>query len=179
MEILVTALETGMSLPSPWLLDHASVLPAGRVLDLACGRGRHARWLARHGWQVLAVDRDAAVLQTLFGVTGLETRCCDLEGAEWPLSGERFDAVVVFNYLHRGRLAALPHLLRPGGVWLYETFMCGNERFGRPSCADFLLQPDELKHFALAAGMEVIAFEQGEVAVPRPACVQRLCARAR
>ncbi len=163
--------------PSPWVLAQAGLLPQGRVLDLACGRGRHARWLAANGWPVLAVDRDAQALAGLADLPGVETRCCDLEGERWPLAGQVFAGVVVTNYLFRPRLPSLAAMLRPGAVLIYETFMLGQARFGRPSNPEFLLAPDELYRWAIECGLDVLAFEQGEQSVPRPACMQRLCAR--
>jgi len=149
--------------------------PGARVLDLACGSGRHAHWLAGRGYAVHAVDRDAAALATLDGVPGVRTQALDLEGARWPLEGESFDAVVVTNYLFRPHFEALLALVRPGGVLIYETFMLGNARFGKPSNPDFLLQPGELLE-RVREGWSVLAFEQGEVSQPRPAVVQRVCA---
>ena len=67
------------------------VRPGGRVLDLACGSGRHVRWLASQGFALTAVDRDAAALQPLRSLA--RVLVADLEGAPWPLDGERFDAV--------------------------------------------------------------------------------------
>ena len=65
--------------------------------------------------------------------------------------------------------------MAPGGVLLYETFMIGNEAFGKPTNPDFLLAPDELRD-AVTGKLEVVAFEQGETLVPRPAVIQRICA---
>lgn len=163
--------------PSGWVRAHAHRLPPGRVLDLACGTGRHARFLAAAGWPVLAVDCDAAALQTLAGVAQVETRLCDLEGALWPLLGQRFAGVVVTHYLHRTRRAELMALVQPGGVLLYETFMAGNELLGRPSRPEFLLRTGELLDWAQEGGLEVLAYEEAQVRIPRAACVQRLCAR--
>ena len=121
----------GGGVPSDWVRRFAALVPVGaNVLDLAAGGGRHARWLAERGCRVTAVDRDAAALATMKGVAGIETRVLDLEGPDWPLGGEQFDAVVVANYLYRPRFAALFELVRPGGLLIYETFMLGNERFG-------------------------------------------------
>ncbi|MBV2265175.1 MAG: class I SAM-dependent methyltransferase [Thauera sp.] len=160
--------------PSDWVLRFSALLVDGaHVLDFAAGGGRHARWLAERGYRVTAVDRDAAALATMDGVAGIAARVLELEGADWPLGGERFDAVVVANYLYRPRLAELYELVRPGGVLIYETFMLGNERFGKPSNPDFLLRPCELLD-CLPEGWSVVAFEQGEV--ERPAMIQRLCA---
>jgi SAM-dependent methyltransferase len=167
-------------LPSPWIVRHAHLVPAGaRVLDLACGHGRHARLFAARGARVLAVDRDAALLSTLEGVSGIETRAVDLEAGGWPLAGARFDAVVVTNYLHRPLLPHLVEALADDGTLLYETYARGNEAFGRPARPDFLLEPGEL--LALATGRcTVVAFEQGIVADSgRRAVMQRLAAVGR
>jgi SAM-dependent methyltransferase len=161
---------------SAWVRRFAPLIDAGAVLDLACGSGRHARLLAAGGHPVLAVDRDATALASLAGVAGVTTLCADLEGDSWPFAGRRFAGIVVTNYLHRPLLPRLAEALADGGVWIYETFMQGNERFGRPSNPDFLLRPQELREAALAAGLTVVAFEEGEVAEPKPAMVQRLCA---
>ena len=104
------------------------------VADLACGHGRHARFLAGLGHRVTAVDRDAQALATLAGVAGVEPEQRDLEsGGAWPYAPARFDAIVVVNYLHRPLFAPLLDALRHDGVLIYATFASGNERIGRPS----------------------------------------------
>jgi SAM-dependent methyltransferase len=162
--------------PSPWVTRFAPMIPAGgTVLDFACGHGRHARLLARQGYRVEAVDRDAAALAQLADTPGITTRLADLEGDAWPYSPACFDGIVVTNYLYRPRLNDLLDTLKPGGVLIYETFMQGNEKFGKPSNPDFLLRPDELLD-VVAARFRIVAFEQGPVDQPRPALTQRLCA---
>jgi SAM-dependent methyltransferase len=146
------------------------------VLDLACGGGRHARLLAAHGHQVLAVDRDEAALSRLQGLPGIVTARLDLEGEHWSLAGQTFAGIVVTNYLWRPRLPDLLALLAPGGVLIYETFMMGNEAYGKPSNPEFLLQPGELRALAAAAGLREIAFEEGYTANPKPAMRQAICA---
>jgi SAM-dependent methyltransferase len=156
--------------PSAWVVRWAPLIARGRVLDLACGGGRHARLLADLGHAVTAVDRDA---QSITGVRFLQA---DLEdGSPWPLADERFQGVVVANYLHRPLFPRIAAALAPGGVLIYETFMLGNERFGKPSNPAFLLRPGEL--WAAFGGLHVIAFEQGLSLQPKAAMVQRLCAR--
>jgi SAM-dependent methyltransferase len=147
----------------------------GSVLDVACGGGRHARYLAAFGLQVLAVDFDAAALGSLNGVTGVRTETVDLEGAPWPYAGRRFDAVVVTRYLHRPLLVPMVEALAPDGVLIYETFAAGNERFGRPRNPEFLLQPGELLELARGR-LRVIAYEDLFVESPKPALIQRICA---
>jgi SAM-dependent methyltransferase len=162
--------------PSPWVVRFAGLFPAGgRILDLACGGGRHASFLAARGHPVEAVDRDAAALNGLQGIDGIATRQADLEGGPWPYFGQSFAGIVVSNYLFR---PLLPHLLRAlgeGGVLIYETFMVGNEHFGRPTNPAYLLRSGELLDL-VQRRLAVVAFEQGEVDQPKPAMVQRICA---
>jgi SAM-dependent methyltransferase len=147
----------------------------GRVLDLAAGSGRHTRLLLESGFAVCAVDRDISALLPL-AAYGCKVRQIDLETCDvWPL-GTGYDGIVVTNYLHRPLLPALAQALAAGGVLIYETFALGNERFGRPRKPDFLLRPGEL--LEVFAMLTVIAFEQGEVSVPRPAVIQRIAAVA-
>jgi SAM-dependent methyltransferase len=162
---------------SAWVVRFAPLVATGaRVLDLACGYGRHARFFAARGARVVAVDRDAAALATLAGEERIVTRALDLEAGGWPLPDERFDAIVVANYLHRPLFPFLLAALADDGVLIYETFARGNEAYGRPANPDFLLERDELLRFA-AGGLTVIAFEQGVVSTPEPgAALQRLAA---
>lgn len=165
-----------LAAPSEWVERWADRVPAGgRMLDIACGRGRHARYFAARGHRVEAVDRDPAILAALDGVPGVTTRCADLEGGPWPLEGERFAGIVVVNYLHRPLFPRLLAGLAPGGVLIYETFETGNERYGRPSNPDFLLRPGELLE-VVRGRLQVIAYEDLFVTTPRPAMVQRICA---
>lgn len=139
---------------SPWIRRFTPLIPAGAsVLDVACGQGRHMRWLAEQGHAVLGVDRSAEALQTAsqWG----DTLQADLEdGSPWPLPGRQFGAVVVTNYLWRSLFPALLASVQPGGVLLYETFAHGNASVGRPSSPDFLLQPGELLQVLHEAGQE-------------------------
>lgn len=163
--------------PSPWVCRFLPLIPSGgRVLDVAAGSGRHTRVLRGAGYQVVAVDRDTAALQTAFADdSSCEIKEIDLEdGGPWRL-GEGYGGIVVTNYLHRPVLPMLAAALAPRGVLIYETFMLGNERFGRPTNPDFLLRPGELLE-VFRGRLDVVAFEQGRVSVPRPAVIQRLAA---
>ena len=163
--------------PSPWVVRHAQSIPArGKVLDLACGSGRHARFLAGLGYPVLAVDRDAEALAGLSTIEGITTRLLDLEGEEWPLAGQVFDGIVVTNYLWRPRLPDVLALLAPGGALIYETFMVGNAAYGKPSNPAFLLLAGELRQLAAAAGLREVDYAEGYVASPKPAMRQAICA---
>jgi len=161
--------------PSPWVRRWAPLIPpGGRVLDVACGHGRHLRYLSSLGFAVVGVDRDEAALGALREIGGVEIHVADIEAGPWPFAPGEFDGVVVTHYLHRPLFADLVGALRPGGVLIYETFALGNERYGRPSNAAFLLRPDELLH--RVEPLAVVAFEQGLVSAPKQAVIQRVCA---
>lgn len=164
--------------PSSWVQRFAPVIPhGGTVLDFASGRGRHARLLATLGYHVEAVDRNTEALASLAGIAGITTREADLEDGSWPYGADCFDGIIVTNYLFRPTLDKLLSALKPGGVLIYETFMVGNELFGKPSNPEFLLRPGELLDVVRPA-LAVVAFEQGRVDIPNPAVMQRICAIA-
>jgi SAM-dependent methyltransferase len=162
--------------PSPWVCRHAALIRAdGEVLDLACGSGRHARWLLGQGFRVLAADIDVSRVEDLRGADRVEILQADLEVSPWPLAGRRFDGIVVANYLHRPHFGLLTAALREGGVLIIETFAAGNELLGRPRNPAFLLQPGELLD-AFAGTLQIVAYQHGREYAPRPAVRQRLCA---
>ncbi len=157
---------------SPWVRRWSHlVAPGASVLDLACGSGRHTRWFAGRGCHVTGVDRDAAALQALGGIA--ELIVADLEGAPWPLSGRKFDAVIVTNYLWRELLPRIVESLAPNGVLIYETFALGQASIGKPSNPVFLLHPGEL--LSVAMGLHIVAFEDGFESTPER-FVQRIVA---
>ncbi len=168
---------------SDWVVQHATkIKPGGRVLDYACGSGRHTIYLAKQGFQVLAIDRDSDSLAQIketqaqkYPDLTIDTLNLDLESANWNLTElGTFDGVVVTNYLYRPHLLKLPDLLKPDGVLIYETFALGNEAYGKPSNPDFLLKPNELLN--LAEKMRILAYEDRVVSSPKMACIQRVCA---
>jgi len=162
----------GTEAASAWVERWAHLVPeGGRVLDVACGRGRHMRFFAARGHSVTGVDRDAQAVASP-GDLG-EAVAADIENGPWPFAGRLFDAVIVTNYLWRPLLPAIVDCIAPGGVLLYETFAAGNETVGKPSRPDFLLRPGEL--LRACQSLRVIAYEDGFLAEPER-FVQRLAA---
>ena len=162
----------GTQPPSLWIQQWAHLIaPQGSVLDVACGAGRHMQFLAERGHAVTGVDRSPEALEAArpWGQAVL----ADIENGPWPFPGQRFDAVVVTHYLWRTLLPSLLDSLAPGGVLLYETFAAGNETVGKPSRADFLLQPGELLN--ASAGLRVVAYEDGYLEDPAR-FIQRIAA---
>lgn len=140
---------TRLPRPSTWFRWHAHrIAPGMRVLDLACGEGRHAIAAAMLGAQVVGVDRDEGRLATArelaaaHGVTA-DWQVVDLEGP-WPDLGS-FDAVLVFNYLDRARMPAIRDLVAPGGLLMMESFLTAQRELGwGPGSDHHLLRPGEL-----------------------------------
>ena len=161
--------------PSPWIVQWTGLVsPEAEVLDVAAGRGRHAHFFAERGHRVTAVDRDISRLEPHPAIEGLQA---DLEdGSPWPLPGRRFGAVIVTNYLHRPLMPALLDAVGPGGVLLYETFMIGQERFGKPSRPEFLLKDGELLEL-VRGRFSVTGYEARLISKPGMAMVQRIAAR--
>ena len=153
--------------PAAWLLEHANLLPkTGLVLDVACGRGRHALHLAAKGFRVRAIDHDPAALafvENAARTRGLRVDCAfvELETAPSPDLGEaEYDAVLVFNYLHRPLFPSLRNALRPGGLLFCETFTLAQAARGRPTNPAFLLHPSELP--GLVAPLTVLRSREGD-----------------
>jgi SAM-dependent methyltransferase len=167
----------GHGAPSPWLQRWAHLLPAGgTALDLACGSGRHLRWLAAQGLRPTGIDRDAAALAAVADLAQAGTAeliAADVENGPWPCPGRTFDLVVVTNYLWRSLWPQLLASLAPGGLLLYETFADGNQTVGKPSRPDFLLKPGEL--LSRCQGLHIVAYEHGFLDAPAR-FVQRVAA---
>ena len=146
------------AVPSEWIQRFTHLLPTpAKVLDVACGDGRHATYLTSLGHQVTGIDRNAEALAQL--PQAVHAVSADIENKPWPLPGQQFDAVIVTNYLWRD---LWPHILgsvRTGGVLIYETFALGNEAYGKPSRPDFLLAPGEL--LQVCHGWHIVAYEHG------------------
>ena len=167
----------GRGAPSSWVTRFApEIEPGGPVLDLACGSGRHSLFLLQRGHRVTACDIDVSRLTDIQEEAGLEIIAADLENGSWPFSERQFSAVVVTNYLHRPLFPDILAALTPGGLLLYETFAAGNESFGHPRNPDYLLKRGELLSGAFAA-LTILVYEDLTINDPKPAAVQRVCAR--
>ena len=148
----------GTEAPSAWVQRWSHLVPAGgSVLDVACGHGRHLRWFAQRGHPVTGVDRSPEAIGAVQPLG--RAVLADIENGPWPFPNERFDAVVVTNYLWRALLPVIVASVAEGGVLIYETFAAGNESVGKPSRPDFLLQPGEL--LRASEGLQVVAYEDG------------------
>jgi SAM-dependent methyltransferase len=161
--------------PSDWVQRWSHLVrPGGSVLDVACGRGRHAYWFYKQKHPLTLVDKAQEAIDSIaIAAPACEKVVADIEAGPWPLAGRRFDAVIVTNYLWRPLMPVLLDSLAPGGVLIYETFAQGNETVGKPSRPDFLLRPGEL--LQVCSGLRVVAFEDGYREAP-PRFTQRIAA---
>lgn len=170
---------TATGAPSALLTDHRAALPTGgRALDVACGDGRHALWMARQGFVVEAIDIALAALQRLAAVAHAERLPVQVIQADlehFALPTDRYALVVNVRYLQRSLLPALRRAVRPGGMIAFETFLRDQARLGHPRNPDFLLEPGELR--AAFAGWTVRVDEEGRFETPAgPAYLARLLA---
>ena len=162
----------GTENPSAWLQRWSHLIaPGSTVLDVACGAGRHMRYLAALGHHVTGVDRNPEAVAV--AQSSGEVVCADIENGPWPFDGKTFGCVVVTHYLWRPLLPKVMASVAPGGLLIYETFAAGNESVGKPSRPDFLLQAGEL--LQATEGLRTVAYEDGFEASPER-FVQRIAA---
>ncbi len=145
---------------SEWVTRYIPGVPKpGVVLDVACGKGRHLRLAHALGHPVVGIDVNMTGVSDLVEQPGIELIEADLEdGRPFPLAGRRFAGVIVTNYLWRPILADLVDSVSNDGLMIYETFALGNQRYGRPTNPDYLLQPGELLA-VVQPRLTTIAFE--------------------
>lgn len=154
--------------PSPWLLENGPRLPSeGAALDLACGRGHNALFLATRGFRVRAVDRDETLVKSLRDRAEnlrlpLFAEVSDLEDGPFPFEQGGYAVIAVFHYLHRPLFPTLEEALAPGGILVYETFTRAQAKRGHPRNPDHLLEPGELR--SLTAGLATLSHREGDCA---------------
>jgi SAM-dependent methyltransferase len=161
---------------SPWVARWSHLVPrdvaSGRVLDVACGAGRHLLYFLKQNRPVAGIDIARSAIEIIVSQLSDEeiARCqlieADIENGAWPLPGEQFAGVIVTNYLWRPLMPTLVQSVAEGGVLIYETFAQGNETVGKPSRPDFLLKSGELLQVCQEAGLRVIAYEDGFLPAP-------------
>jgi tellurite methyltransferase len=169
--------EAQLLAPDPFLLEVCSDLRPGCALDLAGGAGRHAIWLAQHGWRVTLSDVSDE------GIALARLRCAEAsvavdfrreslaETVAWATgSGIRFNLITVFWFLARKAFADLPALLAPCGLLVYKTYTSENARFANGKSTQYALYPDELR--TAFPTLETVLYREAEG-------VSELAARAR
>ncbi len=175
-QVIVDQEKTKVEHPSAWIVRHGKrVSPGARVLDVACGTGRHLRYFFEKDCRVTGIDIDISKVSAIKNTDAILIKH-DLEDGNPPPFGENeFDVVVVTRYLHRPLFPAIVSAVAPGGILLYETFAVGHEKFGKPRRPEFLLRSGELRE-VVRGKLRVIDFEETEIGTTAPARLQRIAA---
>jgi tellurite methyltransferase len=140
--------EPGRQTPAPILTENAFLLPpAGDALDLACGLGANAIFLAEHGLKVTALDISSTAVEKLNAYAGCRRLTIDarqeaVTPASLPYSA--FDVIVISRFLDRSLNAAIIAALKPGGLLFYQTFTRLKVAAEGPNNPAYLLEPGEL-----------------------------------
>jgi len=134
--------------PSQFLIENVSLIPKGRVLDVAMGRGRNALFLAQMGFKVEGVDISAVAVENALDLAiekgvELKAKVVDLE-ENYQIEKDAYDVIVCFNYLQRSLIPQIKKGLRLGGMIVYETYTIDQPRFGKPKNPEYLLGHNEL-----------------------------------
>ncbi len=148
--------------PSRLLVQLLPLLPKGRALDIACGEGRNAIFLAQNGYEVDAVDCSNVSIDRVAEVAKMaEVKVnpiqADLENYKIPM--RMYDLIINLNYLQRSLVPAIKMGLKKGGVILFETFTLDQQAIGHPKNPDFLLKPNELLH--LFSDLHILFYREG------------------
>jgi SAM-dependent methyltransferase len=136
--------------PHPLVVEFASKLKPGRALDVACGAGRHAIWLAERGWRVTAVDNSRAAIEILrqrASEKGLviDSRIADLERHEFTIEPGSYGLILNCCYLQRDLFPAIKAGVRVGGAVIAVIAMVDDDPNVKPMNPAFLLKPGELR----------------------------------
>ncbi|MGB5158637.1 MAG: class I SAM-dependent methyltransferase [Desulfobacterales bacterium] len=133
---------------SRFLVENISLLPKGRVLDIAMGEGRNAVYLASRGFTVEGIDiseKAVKIAEKTARQSGvnISAHFTDLEKTAYIIK-DSYDVIICFNYLQRSLIPHIKAGLHKGGFVVYETYIIDQIRFGKPRNPDFLLKHNEL-----------------------------------
>jgi tellurite methyltransferase len=146
--------------PTPLLVETAQKLVPGSALDLACGTGRNALWLANQGWHVTAVDGSPVAIDILRsracerGLT-VQTRVADLENSEYEIEPSSWNLIADCYYLQRNLFEPAKQAVVPGGILISIVHITGP---GEEPTAH-RLRPGELARYF--QGWEILHHREG------------------
>ena len=150
------------SAADPLLIQAAEMLPPGRALDLGCGPGRHALYLALLGWQVTAVDSSAVaigLLRSQAAGLAIDARLANLERGQFAILPNTYQLICDFHYLQRDLFPQIREGVHPGGIFTGAIHLVQEGCTETPCNPDFLLQPGELR--SLFDGWKVLFYSEG------------------
>ena len=163
-------------LPSEWVKNNLPISNSNlNLLDLASGNGRHSIYAASIGYRVISVDINKNILSEMQNNEFIIPIQLDLEKNNiWPLQDDKFDVVIVTNYLYRPIFKNIIKSMKSDGKLIYETFTEENSAFGKPNNKNYLLQPQELLKFARNNKLKIINYEEIIIEKPTKKAVQRI-----
>lgn len=158
-----------------------------RAIDVACGTGRNAIYLARRGWQVDAVDISAVALDQLaktatadsLPITCIQVDLEDAAGRAADLfTADRYDLAIMFRYTNLPLIDKLKGILKAGGYLIVEEHLVAEADVVGPRNPQYRVAPGVIRD--AAAGLDIIAYREGTVTDPdgRRAALAQLVARA-
>jgi SAM-dependent methyltransferase len=148
--------------PCRLLTELLPQLPKGRVLDIACGEGRNAIFLAKNGYDVDAVDSSCVAIERASSVAekdGLKVNFIHAKLEEYLISPDTYDIIIDFYYLQRSLAPAIKNGLAKDGVVLFETYTVEQKKIGPPRNPEYLLQPNEL--LRMFDGLHILFYREG------------------
>lgn len=161
---------------STWVTYCTNIInKKSKILDVACGSGRHTKFLIQKGHFVTGIDINPKFQLKADYQKNNKIIKYDLENNVWPFETNSFDCILVTNYLHRPLFPFFIKSLKQNGFIIYETFSLGNEKFGKPSNPQYLLDNNELFNL-LKDEMRIISYQDGIVSNNVQKCVQRVFA---
>ncbi|MCU1273362.1 MAG: Methyltransferase type 12 [Bryobacterales bacterium] len=167
--------------PAPLVVEAIEKVHPGRALDLACGAGRHALFLAERGWRAVAVDASRVAIETVRKrarerCLEVDARVADLEKHEFEIEPGSFDLICDCCYLQRDLFPAIRAGVRPGGIAIAIIHIQDDSSEVKPMNPNFLLQPGELRRFF--AGWDILHEFEGKPAnAPHQRAVAEIVAR--
>ena len=137
--------------PAQLLVEYLPLLPKGKALDVAMGKGRNALFLASHGFDVVGLENDDESIDVCRADAkkrgiNVEIRRTDLEDlASYKIESSAYDVVICFYYLQRNLIPIMKDALKPGGIIIYETFLIDQHlTAGHPRRREFCFEHNEL-----------------------------------
>jgi tellurite methyltransferase len=151
--------------PSPLLLRAVRTVRPGSALELACGAGRNAIYLASMGWAVTAVDLSPVAIETLQSRASamnlsIDARLADLEAGEFSIAPQSWDLICAFYYLQRDLFEPIREGIRRGGLFVGSIHMADDTPGLRPMNPAYLLDEGELR--AAFSGWEILHDQEGK-----------------
>jgi 2-polyprenyl-3-methyl-5-hydroxy-6-metoxy-1,4-benzoquinol methylase len=149
--------------PSEFLTSNISLLPHGRVLDIAMGYGRNAIYLAKMGYSVDGLDISGGAIKESFRLAEkqgvkINAQIVDLEN-KYKIPENYYDVIICFNYLQRSLIPSIKNGIRVGGIIVFETYIVDQTLFGRPKNPEHLLKHNEL--LRLFQGFRCLRYREG------------------